>query len=76
MTLPMHRKLVMQALTFLNKQVFTAGFCNVNYVSVKSKLQHAPPRANPRHLTPLPSRGGENLIIRGFQGVGNLIPML
>ena len=45
-------------------------------VSVKSKLQHAPPpRANPGHLTPLPSRGGGNLIIRVFQGVGNLISM-
>ena len=32
-----------------------------------------PPRANPGHLTPLPSRGGGNLIIRVFQGVGNLI---
>ena len=44
------------------------------YVSVKSKLQHAPPppRAYPGHLTPLPSRGGGNLIIRVFQGVGNL----
>ena len=35
-----------------------------------------PPRAYPGHLTPLPSRGGGNLIIRVFQGVGNLIPML
>ena len=33
------------------------------------------PRAYPRHLTPLPSRGGGNLIIGVFQGVGNLIPM-
>ena len=49
-----------------------------HYVSVKSKLQHAPPppRAYPEHLTPLPSRGGGNLIMRVFQGVGNLIPML
>ena len=48
------------------------------YVSVKSKLQHAlpPPPAYPGHLTPLPSRGGGNLIIRVFHGVGNLIPML
>ena len=38
------------------------------------RLQH-PPRAHPGHLTPLPSRGGGNLIIRFFQGVGNLIPM-
>ena len=45
-------------------------------VSVKSKLQHAPPRAYPGHLTPLPSRGGGNLLIRVFQEVGNLIPML
>ena len=33
------------------------------------------PRAYPRHLTPLPSRGGGNLIIRVVQGVGNLIPV-
>ena len=32
-----------------------------------------PPRAYPGHLTPLPSRGGGNLIIKVFQGVGNLI---
>ena len=45
----------------------------------KSKLQHphppSPPWAYLGHLTPLPSRGGRNLIIRVFQGVGNLIPM-
>ena len=35
----------------------------------------SPPRANPGHLTSLPSRGEGNLIIRVFQGVGNLIPM-
>ena len=35
-----------------------------------------PPRAYPGHLTPFTSRGGGNLIIRVFQGVGNLIPML
>ena len=34
-----------------------------------------PPLAYPGHLTTLPSRGGGNLIIRVFQGVGNLIPM-
>ena len=34
-----------------------------------------PPWAYLGHLTPLPSRGGRNLIIRVFQGVGNLIPM-
>ena len=53
-------------------------YLHVPNVSVKSKLQHAPPppRAYPGHLTPLPSRGGGNLIIRVFQGVGNLIPML
>ena len=33
------------------------------------------PRAYPGHLTPLPSRGGGNLIIRVFQGVGTLIPV-
>ena len=35
-------------------------------VSVKSKLQPLPPpppKAYTRHLTPLPSRGGENWII-------------
>ena len=46
-------------------------------VSVKSKLQHPPsPWAYPGHLTTLQSREGGNLIIRVFQGVGNLIPML
>ena len=35
-----------------------------------------PPPAYPGHLTLLPSRGGGNLIIRVFQGVGNLIPIL
>ena len=35
-----------------------------------------PPPAYPGYLTPLPSRGGGNLIIRVFQGVGNLIPMI
>ena len=40
------------------------------YASVKSKLQHAPPRAYPGHLTPLTSRGGGNLIIKVFQGGG------
>ena len=34
-----------------------------------------PPQAYLGHLTPLPSRGGWNLIIRVFLGVGNLIPM-
>ena len=43
-------------------------------LSVKSKLQH-PPRVYLRHLTPLTSQGGGNLIIRVFQGVGNLILM-
>ena len=33
------------------------------------------PRTYPGHLTPLPSRGGGNLVIRVFQRVGNLIPM-
>ena len=32
--------------------------------------QHPPPRAFPKHLTPLPSGGGGNLIIRVFQGWG------
>ena len=44
-----------------------------NYnVLVKLKLQHPP--GIPGHLTPLPSRGGGNLI-RVFQGVGHLIAM-
>ena len=34
------------------------------------------PPPPPGHLTPLLSRGGGNLIIRVFQGLGNLIPML
>ena len=44
------------------------GHLTICYVWVKSKLQHAPTG----HLTPLLSRGGGNLIIRVFQGVGNL----
>ena len=39
------------------------------------KASTCSPRAYPGHLTPLPSWGGGNLIIRVFQGVGNLIPM-
>ena len=58
------------------KRQFPLGMKLGTNVSVKSKLQHAPPpKANPGHLTPLPSRGGGNLIIRVFQGVGNLISM-
>ena len=56
--------------------LFTLNLDEKSNVSVKSKLQHPPPRAYPGHLTPLPFRGGGNLIIRVFQGVGNLIPML
>ena len=60
-----------------NKYDKCIGFTEIlPYVSVKSKLQHATPPGIPGHLTPLPSRGGGNLIIRVFQGVGNLIPML
>ena len=44
------------------------------YRSNRSFNMPPPPRAYPGHLTPLPSRGGGNLIIRVFQGVGNLIP--
>ena len=47
----------------------------VMYRSNRSFNIPPPPRAYPGHLTPLPSRGGGNLIIRVFQGVGNLIPM-
>ena len=59
------------------KRQFPLGMKLGTNVSVKSKLQHAapPPKANPGHLTPLPSRGGGNLIIRVFQGVENLISM-
>ena len=46
------------------------------YRSNRSFNMPPPPRAYPGHSTPLPSRGGGNLIIRVFQGVGNLIPML
>ena len=46
-----------------------------NYVLVKSKLQHAPPGI-PWAFDTFAVWGGENLIIRVFQGVGNLIPML
>ena len=49
--------------------------CRVMYRSPRS-FNMPSPRAYPGHLTPLPSRGGGNLIIRVFQGVGNLIPML
>ena len=38
-------------------------------------LQLFSTQAYPRHLTPLPFRGGGNLIIRVFQGVRNLIPI-
>ena len=48
---------------------------NVMYRSNRS-FNMPPPRAYPGHLTLLPSRGGGNLIIRVFQGVGNLIPMV
>ena len=46
---------------------------NKDNVSAKSKLQHLPPSlAYPGHLKPLRSRRGGNLIIKVFQGVGNL----
>ena len=71
-------KILIPNITQLPVNVLINDLMNTsNNVSVKSKLQHAPPpRAYPGHLTPLPSRGGGNLIIRVFQGVGNLIPML
>ena len=62
----------------LKNALTRANLRNVSqcYVSVKSKLQHPPfPRAYPGHLTPLPSRGGGNLIIRDFQGVGVGFPL-
>ena len=48
----------------------------VMYRSIEASTSPPPPRAYPGHLTPLPYRGGGNLIIRVFRGVGNLIPML
>ena len=41
-------------------------------VSVKSKLQHAPPRAYPGDLTPLPSRGGSLSFCRGSRVEGSM----
>ena len=51
------------------KRLFRSWGC---FVSVKSKFQHPSPRAYPGHLTSLPSLGEGNLIIRIFQGMGNL----
>ena len=44
-----------------------------NYVLVKSKLQHAPPGI-PWAFDTFAVRGGENLIIRVFQGGGEFDP--
>ena len=44
-------------------------------IEASTSLPSPRPRAYPRHLAPLPSRGGGNLIIRIFKGVGNLIPV-
>ena len=52
-------------------------FQRVSFIMYRSNRSfNMPPRAYPGHLTPLTSPGGGNLIIRVFQGVGNLIPML
>ena len=56
--------------------VFLPGERGVMYRSNRSFNMLPPPRAYPGHLTPLLSRGGGNLIINVFQGVGNLIPSL
>ena len=64
-----------------------SGLENTDWVYIKHELPVGimyrsnpsfnipPPRPYPRHMTPLPSQGGGNLIIRVFQGVGILIPM-
>ena len=44
-------------------------------IEASTSLPSPRPRAYPRHLAPLPSRGGGNLIIRIFKEVGNLIPV-
>ena len=46
----------------LKGKLFISATC-IYIVSVKSILQPPPPPAYPRYLTPLPSRGGGNLII-------------
>ena len=56
----------------------TPRYTHISSVMYRSNrsFNMPPPRAYPGYLTPLPSRGGGNLIITVFQGVGNLIPML
>ena len=63
------------------KSLSSAGapteYSNKNNVSVKSRLQHAPPPPGiPRAFDTFAVLGRRNLITRVFQGVGNLIPML
>ena len=73
-TVPLKSKLPVASL-FLRDENRVARITDaVMYRSNRSF--NMPPRAYPGHLTSLPSRGGGNLIIRVFQGVGNLIPML
>ena len=55
--------------------IWTNEYLAIMYRWNRSFNSPPPPGAYPRHLTPLPSRGGGNLIIGVFQGVGNLIPM-
>ena len=58
------------------KNVFKAFLKSRSIVNMTVMYrQYPPPPAYPGHLTPLPPRGGGNLIIRVFQAVGNLIPM-
>ena len=57
-------------------QHFSAKLCIGQIEASTCPTPPPPPWAYPGHLTPFPSRGGGNLMIRVFQGVGNLIPML
>ena len=57
------------------KNVLKAFLKSRSIVNMIVMYRQYPPPAYPGHWTPLPSRGGGNLIIRVFQAVGNLIPM-